>query len=427
MRTIRHFYRALFFVLANLLSFSHILGASATYDASQPDPAPSAQSSSQSWYGYSDGFYLRNSDGSYRLKVNGDVQVDGRFWVDYRGAGDPDTVFLRRARPIVEATLARNYFFRVMLDFGQSTPRWQAAYFEARHLKVATFRFGKMKGPVGLERLQVDTNTMFTERGFPTDLVPNRELGGAMIGGIREGFFTYTAGFFSGVPDGQSIDNSMNGVTFGGRLFFHPFRLISAPALRNLGIGLAGTVGDESGLLSSFKTPEAQTKFFSYNQGVLADGQHYRVSPQAYYYRGPFGVLTEYVRSTQDVRVSNRTAELSNSAWQVATSFVVTGEKATYTGIVPKHPVAGRARGAGAFEVVARYGRLNIDSAAFPIFANPASAARSSGAWGAGINWYPTRLIRLSTDFERASFQYLGSAGKLKTENTVSSRLQLQF
>jgi hypothetical protein len=37
------------------------------------------------------------------------------------------------------------------------------------------------------------------------------------------------------------------------------------------------------------------------------------------------------------------------------------------------------------------------------------------------------RLIRLSTDFERASFQYLGSAGKLKTENTVSSRLQLQF
>ncbi len=425
MRTVRHSCCA--FLLALAVCFSPTAEANDA-GALPPDPAPSTQISSSSWFGYRDGFYLRSSDGSYRLKFKGDIQVDGRYWTDYRGPGNPDTIFLRRARPILEATLARNYFFRIMLDFGQGTPRWQDAYFEARHLKIATFRFGEMKGPVGLERLQVDTNTMFTERGFPTDLVPNRELGGEVIGEIDEGLFTYRAGLFSGVPDGQSLQNSMNGLTFGGRVFSHPFRLANVPVLRNLGIGIAGTIGDESGLLASFKTP-AQTKFFSYNKGVLAAGTHYRISPQAYYYHGPFGVLTEYVRSSQEVRGTvSSAAELSNSAWQVATSFVVTGDHATYTGIVPKRPLAGGARrGPGAIELVARYGRLNIDTAAFPILANPASAAQSSAGWGVGVNWYPVRLVRLSTNFERASFLYLSTAGKLQTENTVSSRLQLQF
>ncbi len=348
MRTIRHFSSA--FLLVAVILFSPPLEAD---ENSDPNPTSSLTRPVQSWYGYKDAFYLKNSDGSYRLTFKGDVQVDGRYWSDYRGTGNPDTVFLRRARPILEATLANNYFFRVMLDFGQGTPRWQDAYFELRHLKVATLRFGKMKGPVGLERLQVDTNTMFTERGFPTDLVPNRELGGEVIGEIREGLFTYRAGFFSGVPDGQSIDNSMNGVTFGGRLFLHPFRLTSMPALKYLGIGLAGSIGDESGLLASFKTP-AQTKFFSYNKGTLATGQHFRISPQAYYYHGPFGVLTEYVRSTQNISLNNSSAEITNSAWQVAMSFVVTGEKASYKGIVPKHPLFGESRRAGAVELVTR-------------------------------------------------------------------------
>jgi phosphate-selective porin OprO/OprP len=424
MRTIRSFYRAL--ILATFVAICQPIEANDA-DPSQPDPGPAAVIDSQSWFGYRNGFYARNADGSYRLKIDGDVQVDGRFWTDYRGAGNPDTVFLRRARPIVEATLDRNYFFRVMLDFGQSTPRWQDAYFEMRHLKVATFRFGLMKGPVGLERLQVDTNTMFTERGFPTDLVPNRELGSEVIGEMGEGLITYRAGFFSGVPDGQSVQNSMNGLTFGGRLFSQPFRLVTMPVLRNFGIGLAGTMGDESGLLASFKTP-AQTKFFSYSKGVIAAGTHYRISPQAYYYHGPFGALTEYVLSNQEVRATTGSAaELSNSAWQVATSFVVTGDRATYNGITPKHPLVGERRGTGAVELVARYGRLNIDRAAFPLYANPASAAQSSGAWGVGVNWYPVRLVRLSTDFERASYQYLGTVVKLRTENTVSSRLQLQF
>ena len=51
---------------------------------------------------------------------------------------------------------------------------------------------------------------------------------------------------------------------------------------------------------------------------VVADGDRTRVSPQGYFYRGPFGLLAEHVLSSQAVRRSTAEATLHNSAWQLA-------------------------------------------------------------------------------------------------------------
>src|SRR4029077_17179777 len=78
---------------------------------------------------------------------------------------------------------------------------------------------------------------------------------------------------------------------------------------------------------------------------VFAKGGHTRYSPQFYEYWGPFGLLGEYVISEQAVGrntldangkvTSVSEATLSNDAWQIAASWVITGEAASYKGVMP--------------------------------------------------------------------------------------------
>lgn len=69
--------------------------------------------------------------------------------------------------------------------------------------------------------------------------------------------------------------------------------------------------------------------------------------------------------------------------------------------------------GWGAWELVARYGELDVDDDAFTgganSFANPTSAASKGSAWGIGANWYLNNVFKFSIDYEYTSFD--GSGG----------------
>ena len=86
-----------------------------------------------------------------------------------------------------------------------------------------------------------------------------------------------------------------------------------------------------------------QQQFFAYqplNGSVVADGKHWRVSPQASYTWGPFGLLAEYAISHQSVQNTFTQAkeELEHTAWQVSAQWVLTGEPASFNGITPNRP-----------------------------------------------------------------------------------------
>lgn len=82
--------------------------------------------------------------------------------------------------------------------------------------------------------------------------------------------------------------------------------------------------------------------------------------PQAYYYKGPFGVFAEYVVTSQGVtRTAGATlnsATLRNTAWQVAASWFVTGEENAYKAVTPLKPFNLGLTGWGALELTARLG-----------------------------------------------------------------------
>src|SRR5215831_1787264 len=146
--------------------------------------------------------------------------------------------------------------------------------------------------------------------------------------------------------------------------------------------GLPSTTG---GTLPGYYTADCTQQFFAYTNSTVANGNHWRLSPQAVYYFGPLTLLSEYAISEQRVTrtiapVASTT--LRNRAWQVAAGWVLTGEDATYNGITPKYPFDVSAGHWGAFQLVGRYGELDIDNNAFPLYANPGVSASAAHAWG---------------------------------------------
>jgi phosphate-selective porin OprO and OprP len=387
------------------------------------------------------GLSAASGDSNFVFQLHGLLQVDNRtFFNDNDSHGKSiqgnDTFLLRRARPIFSGTVYKDFDFLFVPDFAGSSAQIFDAYLNYRYAPWLQLRAGKFKTPVGLEELQSDPSTSFNERALPTALMPNRDIGFQLWGDVANGRLSYAAGVFNGVGDGRNTANSdfEDHREFAGRLFLLPFKGTTLTALQNLGFGVGGSWGNTSsnatGLASAYLT-DGQQQLFAYTNGVVANGEHWRVSPQGYYYWGPFGLLGEYVISNQKVSKGATTATLKNTAWQIAGCWVLTGEDASYTGLTPKLPFDPRGGHWGALQLVARYADLDIDDQAFPIFANPATSASEAKAWAVGLNWYLNKNIRVNTSFSRTTFD--GSINpKVATvvrqpEEVVFTRLQLAF
>jgi phosphate-selective porin OprO/OprP len=405
------------------------------------------------------GFRLQSADGQNVARLRGVLHFDGRYFDDDVTAETADTWILRRVRPTLEGTLNGIYDYRFTPDFAGGRTFILDAFLAARLRPWAVVTAGKFKVPVGLERLVSASDLRFIERAFPTSLVPNRDLGVQLGGDVAGGVLNYSVGYFNGVSDGGSADgntptpdveNDTKG-DWAARVFVQPFLNSDNFALRGLGFGIAGTYVDSTGnatttLLPGYRTPGQQT-FFSYRgnsaTGIVpvttatyADGERWRITPQAYYSLGRFGVLGEYVEVSQEVSRSTaaglRTDTLDNSAWHVQFAWFITGEDESFRGFAPQSTFSIESGTWGAFEFVARYHELDIDDAAFVgganSFANPATASSKASAWGVGLNWYLNQNYKWSLNYDVTSFEGGAANGADRPdENALFTRFAVQF
>ncbi len=404
-----------------------------------------------------EGFSLASADKDFELQFKGVVQIDSRTFFEDSGIIGNDTFLLRRARPILQGTIYRDFDFLFVPDFGgTSGPQIFDAYLNYRYNPALQLRAGKFKSPIGLEQLVSDPETLFNERSLTTTLTPNRDLGIDLHGDLFESAISYDIGIFNGVGDGRNSSNFDfdDNKAFEGRAFLQPFKTSSSRALQGLGFGVAGSYEKMQGVnvaglpattggsLPGFST-DAQQQFFAYNPGsnavVVAAGEHWRLSPQGYYYYGPFGFLAEYVISDQNVSrtvtAPFASANLDNRAWEISGSWLLTGEDAAYKGgVTPLKRFNPAEGGWGAFQLVGRYAEIEVDSAAFPLFSNPSTSARSIQSFSVGLNWYLNRNVALKTSFSHATFSGGGGAGIIAPaavtrtdENVLLTRIQLAF
>ena len=389
-----------------------------------------------------DGFSISNADKSYRLKVGGYAQADGRYFYDDPTHALINTFNVRRARLNFDGTVGKYVDFRIAPEFGNGSVSLFDAYGDVKFKPYAVLRGGKFKDPVGLEVLANDTELTFIERSLVNDLLPNRDVGFYLYGDIG-GRFTYQAGFVNGTLDGANIDLDTNKAKDAvGRLFFTPFAKSGPSVLSGLGFGMGVSSGRQNGTaaspnLPSFKTTAGQATFFAYNTGApagtFAAGRRIRWSPQMYYYNGPFGLMGEYAEEVAVVsNAASGTHELGNYAWNVTGSWVITGEKKTYRGVVPKRRLGERkfVPSTGAWEVAGRYTVLQVDPATFTLaYANPTTQMETARAWGIGLNWYLNKNVKVSGNYEQTYFRKnVLSAGAVRPdEKTFLQRLQFVF
>ena len=80
-------------------------------------------------------------------------------------------------------------------------------------------------------------------------------------------------------------------------MFLSPFKRGSS-VLKDLGFGIAGTTGKQSGPLPAYRSG-GQVSVISILTGFTADGTRTRYSPQLSFYNGRLGLLAEYAQSTR--------------------------------------------------------------------------------------------------------------------------------
>jgi phosphate-selective porin OprO/OprP len=386
------------------------------------------------------GFSITSPDKAYTVKIKGLLQADGRFFLDDPALGAKDQFLIRKARPYVDATLGNLADFRIMADFTSTSAPIQDAYIDFHPWTFLKLRVGKFKSPIGLERLQNDAAVKFIERSFTSSVAPNRDVGVQLHGDILGGAIYYALAAFDGAPDGGSVDGDVSfAKDFVGRLFLQPFKNDPYSALNGLGIGVAGSTGNQKAStaapgLSGYVTA-GQQSFFAYlsdskdaTNTPFANKRRDRIAPQLYWFVGPFGLLAEHVISRHTVEKKGTRTKLANQATLVQASYVLTGDANTYDGVQVKENFDPAKGTWGSLELSARFNQLKIDDDTFPTFADPNAAVHRARGWAVALFWNWTRNLAWEVNYEQTIFQGGAAAGTdRKTENVLITRAQANF
>jgi phosphate-selective porin OprO/OprP len=226
-----------------------------------------------------------------------------------------------------------------------------------------------------------------------------------------------------------------DGKDVSGRFIVRPFKTqpITNP-LKGLGLAISASAGHAKGAvaLPAFRTQTLQQPYFSYVNGAnaaIGDGTRTRYSPQVWYYYKAFGGWGEYVHTTTPITRDTVTKQdIDHDAWQVAASWVLTGEAATDAGIGvrPRNNFDFGNGHWGAFQIAARYHVLEVERAAVALGLAAAGSSRKAAAFTAGLRWYLNGNVWYTFNFERTAFDG-EAAGPRQAENGIAFRTQLNF
>jgi len=414
----------------------------------QPAQAPPAKKNGLALRpGARPGLLLTSPTSEFQLRFGALVQIDYRDYLDQPAVppGSASNTFVaRRVRPVFEGGYD-DFGFLIVPDFGNATdstptsaptPQIFDAFIFWSAYTEFNIRVGKFKAPLGLELLQEDVNLLFPERAFPSQLVPNRDIGLMFSGSLFDRTVNYAAGVFDGAVDNANVGTGdfNNGKDVNLRIFAQPWRNTDLKALRGLGVGIAYGRGLQSGsvatpALPTYVTP-GQQNWFTYASGAFANGDRVTWAPQLYYYAGPFGLMGEYTNTAQLVTRSSNTQNVFNNAWQLSLAWVLTGEDASYYGVTPSQNINLKQHHWGAIELVARVSQLTVDSDAFvgtttTRLAIPTVSPNKATDWGVGLSWDLSREVRIMLDYDQTSFQ--GGAvngGNRPDEKVLITRFQ---
>ncbi len=389
------------------------------------------------FFGWDDGFFLRSADKQFSLRITGQLQADYRWYVNPRDERDFDGFLIRRARFGLEATMFKYYEFRFLPEFGSGTTRLVDGFMNVHYIDSFQVMAGKFKQPFSYEQLTQDRNTPTMERSMIDQLVPARDVGVMAHGqNLFQKRLDYGLAVSNGTRDGDADTNNSKDVN--ARVAVRPFATRDGSLFQRLQFGIATGYGNQREPVNptSLRTPDGVT-FLQFNNGVLADGGRFRVSPEVAYFGGSLGISAQYFHMTQRLRTATGVSQqIPFDGFYAQATYLLTGEERTsYTQQIaprrPFDPVTGA--GFGAWELVSRVSRIEASDRIFANrLADPTTVSNGATEMTLGYNWYLNKWTRIQFNWEHVWFDRKvklgnGPNGLLNSQDTLLTRLQFVF
>lgn len=387
-------------------------------------PAPPADSLQAFW---KNGLRFTSPDKAFDLKLGARIQND---WAVLAPNDDLQDAFsdraglgtgteFRRARIQMSGTIYERLGFKVQYDFADSEVGFRDVFIDVDELPaVGRLRIGHFKEPLSLEQITSSVNVTFMERSLLDALVPGRETGFMLQNTALEERLTWAVGAFrdtaSDSGNGFSSD-PLYSVT--GRVTGLPWFEDDGRRLLHLGVAFSQRFRDEN-VVRYASRPEAHLAPNFANTGDFAADEVRIVNTELALVHGPFSVQGEYNRVFAD-GAGGSVGDPSFDAFYVQASYFLTGEHRPYKAsegafdrVIPLQNF-NREGGLGAFEVAARFSRIDLDSEGI------SGGTLNDGTLG--INWYLNPNVRFTFNY------VLGRLEGVGWTNQAQSRFQVDF
>jgi phosphate-selective porin OprO/OprP len=374
---------------------------------------------------WKDGFNVGTADEQFRLRVGGRIQNDWAVTTSSGGIrdmfSDVDAVEtgteLRRARIDLQGYAWDIVNFRLEYDFATGEAEAKDVYIGLRKVPwVQNIRVGHFKEPFSLEEMGSNNDITFMERGLPNALVPSRNTGLALFGAELDERLTWDAGVFRLANDTGFGFGGEDEYDLTGRITGLPWAA-DARHFLHLGFGYSHQFRHDFDLTYRQRPESHLYPVNLANTGSFATNGVDLINPEVALVYDSFSAQAEYMHS-----FVNRPgiASANFGGFYVYGSYFLTGESRPYKGaegkfdrLRPLHNFAFDGEHWGAWEVAARFSRLDLDSV------DVRGGVLNDVT--AGVNWYLNPNVRVMLNYVHGHRQSTGDA------NIAESRFQFAF
>ena len=371
------------------------------------------------------GLRLEAPDGAFKLKIGGRVQND---WAILQPSGAIQSAFdegstesggkIRRARLYVSGTLFENFVFKAQYDFAGAKVGIKDLYMGAKNLPFfGSVLIGHMKEPSSLDQLTSSNNVTFMERGAGATLDAARNTGITMYPRFFDSRLGWDLGAYINSDSTANLFDFNTGYNIATRIYGLPWWEEEGRKMFYAGVAATRQFRNDDTVSYSGR-PNTSFGPRLISTGDVATNGNNLINVSLANAIGPFTGQAEYTHSFVDAATG---PDLDFYSWFVEASWILTGEhrpfnrsKGAFSAIKPNSPVTlSENSGWGAFQVAARYSRLDLNSGSVQ--------GGELSDTTLGINWYLNPALRWSFNYVYSEREPIGS------ENVWQTRFQVVF
>ena len=386
---------------------------------SKPEAIPSPDPSTFRAY-WKEGVRMDSADQSVQLKLGGRIMND---WVGFSADRAVDENFIpvggtefRTARLYMSGTIHDRVEFKAQYDFAPIGTAFKDVWIGIKGIPgLGKFRVGHFKEPFGLELMNSSRYITFMERALTSSLMPSRNTGFLFTNPLADERMTWAAGVFKDTPDtGTGLGSENYSLT--GRFTGLPLYEDGGKRLVHLGLAYSrrNPILDRLRLRAR---PETHLSTRWIDTSSFPARSEDLLGVEAALVQGPFSLQSEYVNAATD---SPGLGDPSFNSFYVAGSFFLTGENrrykrdtGTFTRVRPKTNLFGGEKGLGAWQLAARYSRLDLNHGSI--------LGGKLDNFTLGLNWFLNPNTRIMFNYVLADRQDIGEA------NIFQTRFQVDF